>query len=67
MAPLVKWPTLDVRAGHDLTVHGFKPHVRFHAVSVEPAWDSLSPTLPVPPRLALSLSLSLSLSVSLRK
>ena len=37
----------------------FEPHVVLHADGVEPAWDSLSPLLSLPPSpLVLSLSLS---------
>ena len=28
----VSWAT-DFGSGHDLTVHGFEPHIRFHAYS----------------------------------
>ena len=35
----------DSRSCRDLTVRGFKPHVRLYADSVEPARDSLSPCL----------------------
>ena len=31
--------------GHDLMVHEFEPCVRLCADSVEPAWDSVSPSL----------------------
>ena len=58
VAQSVKHPTLDLSSGHDLTVCEFEPHIRLHADSVEPAWDSLSPSLSAPPPLALSLSLS---------
>ena len=40
--------------------HGFEPHVGLSADSVEPALDSLSPSLSTPPPLAQVLSLSLS-------
>ena len=40
VAQLVKHPTLDLGSGHDLMVHGIKPHVRLCAASMEPAWDS---------------------------
>ena len=30
-------------SGHDLMVHGFKPHVGLSAVSTQPASDLLSP------------------------
>ena len=35
-----------------------EPHVRLHADSAEPAWDSLSPSLSAPPLLTFSLSVS---------
>ena len=57
-AQSVKQTTLDFGSGHDLTVQ-----------SMEPFWDSLSPSfsLPLPGAvLALALSLSLSLSLSLK-
>ena len=43
--------TLDLSSGHDVTVREFEPRIRLCAVSVDPAWDSLSPSLPAPPRL----------------
>ena len=49
VAQSVKCPALDFRSGHDPTVRGFKPHIRLCADSVEPAWDSLSPSLSAPP------------------
>ena len=48
MAQLVKCPTFDIGSGHDLMVVGSSP-VSGSTSSVEPAWDSLSPTLPLPP------------------
>ena len=46
--------TLDFGSGHDLTVREFEPHIGLRTDSVEPAWDSLSPSLPLsrptPPR-----------------
>ena len=41
----VKHPTLDLSSGHDLTVREFKPHIGLCADGVEPAWDSVSPSL----------------------
>ena len=61
---LVECPTLDFRSGHDPLVVGWSPA---SVLSMEPAWDSLSPSLSVclppcaPPLTMLSLSLSLSL------
>ena len=58
MAPSVKRLTLNFCSGHDLTVPEVKPWVRFCTDRAEPAWDSVSPSLSVPPPLTLSLSLS---------
>ena len=54
MAQSVKHPTPGFGSGHDLTVSGFGPHVGLHADSMETSWDSLSPSLSVPPLLSLS-------------
>ena len=54
----VKRPTLGFSTGHDLMVYGFEPHVELCTGSVEPAWDSVSPSLSPPPLLTLYLSLS---------
>ena len=53
----------DFSSGHDLTVGGFEPPIRhvLKALSLEPASDSVSPSLSAPPPLMLCLSLSLSL------
>ena len=48
MAPSVKHQTLDFGSGHDLTVCGIKACIGFRADRAEPAWDSLSPSLPAP-------------------
>ena len=53
MAELVKCPTLDFDSGHDLTVREFETGVRLCADSMEPAWDSLAPSLSAPPSLTL--------------
>ena len=42
---------LHLGSGHDLTVCGIKPHVRLCTDSMEPAWDSVSPSLSAPPQL----------------
>ena len=52
----VKAPTLDFSSGLDLMVCELKPCLGLSAGSVEPAWDSLSPSL--------SASLSLSLKIN---
>ena len=46
----------DFGSGHDLPVGEFEPHIGLAAVGVEPALDSLSPSLC--PCLACTLSLS---------
>ena len=58
MAHLVKHLTLDFGSGHDLTVPGIEPQVRLCTNSEEPAWDSLSPSLSVPPLVTLSLKIN---------
>ena len=55
VAQLVKHPTHDFGSRRDLTVHGIQPHVGLCADGVEPAWDSVSPSLSAPPPFALSL------------
>ena len=45
VAQSVKHPTLDFGSDHDLMVHGIEPHMGLCADSMEPAWDSLSPSL----------------------
>ena len=61
MAQLVKRLTPGFGSGHDLTVHELELGVGLCADSVEPDWDSLSPTLSAPPLLMLSFSFSLPL------
>ena len=65
MAQLLKHPTLDFCSSHDLMVSGIKPCVGLCADSMEPAWDSLSPSLSASPLLMLSRAFSFSLSLSL--
>ena len=55
MAQAVKHPTLDYRSGRDVTIREFEPHIGFCSSSVEPAWDSLPPSLSAPPPLLCSL------------
>ena len=57
MAQSVKCPTLDFGSGHDLMVHGFKPRVGLCTDSIEPAWDSLSPSVSLYPSPICTLSL----------
>ena len=56
VAQSVKHPPLDFGSGLDLTIREFKPRMGLHAGSVEPSWDSLSPSLSALPPLVLSLS-----------
>ena len=60
VAQSVRQPTLGFDSGHDLTVHEIEPHVGLHTGSVEPPWDSLSPSLSLSLPLLHLLSLSLS-------
>ena len=52
----------DFGSGHNLTVHGFEPHIKLSAVSAELALDPLSPSFFPSPAQFLSPSLSLYLS-----
>ena len=56
MAQLVKQLTLDFSSGHNLKFHEITPQVGLWADSVEPAWDSLSPSLFAPPLLSLKIN-----------
>ena len=56
MAQLVKCLTLDFGSGHDLTVHEIELLIGLCANSVEPTWDTLSPSLSASPPLMFSLS-----------
>ena len=64
VAQSVKHPTLNFSSGYDLTACGIKPWVRLHTKSIEPSWDSLSPSLCPSPSRVFSFSLSLSLSLT---
>ena len=55
MAELVKHLTVDFGSGHDLTVGEFEPRVGLCTDSVEPACDSLPPSLSDLPLRSLSL------------
>ena len=61
---MVAYLTLDCSSGHDLTVHGFQSHLRLSAGGMEPAWDSLSPSLSLsaPPLLRYMLFLGLKIN-----
>ena len=56
MAQSVRCLTLDFGSGHDLMFCEIEPCVGLCAGSVEPAWDSLSPSLSACPLLMLSFS-----------
>ena len=56
MAQLVKHLTRDFSSGLDLVVHEFEPHIRLCADGVQPAWDSVSPSLCPSPTRSLCLS-----------
>ena len=56
MAQSVKSLTFGFGSGRDLLVCGMEPRVRLCAGSLEPAWDSLSPSFSAPPCLSLFLS-----------
>ena len=45
VAQVVKYLTLDFGSGHSLKFHGIKPCIRLYADSMEPAWDSVPPSL----------------------
>ena len=46
---------LDLHSGHDLSGCKIEPYVSLCAESVQPAWDSFSPSLSAPPLLSTSL------------
>ena len=56
MAQSAKHLTLDFSSGLDLMVREIEPCIERCTDSVEPAWDSLSPSLSAPPQLARVLS-----------
>ena len=49
VAQSVKHLTLGFRSGQDLMVHEFKPYLRICAAGAEPAWESPSLPLSLPP------------------
>ena len=59
VAQWIECPTLDFDSGHDLVAREFEPCVRFCIDGMEPAWDSVSPSLSVPFPLACALSLKI--------
>ena len=66
LAQLVRSATPDFGSGHDLTVCEFELCLRLCAYSVEPAWDSLFPSLSAPSLLMHILSLSLSVKINFK-
>ena len=52
VAQLVERLTLGSGSGRDLLVHETEPRLRLCTDSVEPAWESLSPSLSAPPPLS---------------
>ena len=50
----------DFNSGHSLVVHELEPRVGLTAQSLEPASDSVSPSVSTPPPLILCLALCLS-------
>ena len=50
--------TLGFSSGHDLTICEFELHLEPCAVRVEPVWDSLSLSLPLPCLGSLSLKIN---------
>ena len=56
VAQSVKRLSLDFGSGYDLMAYEFKSYIGLCADSVEPAWDSLSPSLSGSPLLTPSLS-----------
>ena len=54
----VKHPMLDFSSGHDLAVLWVQPLIRLCTGSIEPPWDSLSPSVSASPTPVLSVSLS---------
>ena len=58
MPQLVKPPTLDFSSGYDLIGHDLPDLTSGSVCNVEPAWDSLFPSLSAPPLLTLSLKIN---------
>ena len=56
VAQSVRHPILDFSSGHDPMVCEIEPLIRVCIDSVEPAWDSLFPSLPLPHSRSLSIS-----------
>ena len=62
MAQSVKHPTLNFSLGHDLVIREFPSlsPASGAVLTVEPSWDSVSPSLSAPPLLTLTHTHSLS-------
>ena len=58
VAQLVKHLILDLSSSHDLTGLEIEPHIRLCADSSESTWNSLSPSLAVPPLCTLPLKIN---------
>ena len=58
VAQSVKRLTLDLGSERGLPAHEIEPHIGLCTVGVEPAWDSPSPSLPVPPSLFLKTKIN---------
>ena len=56
MAQSVWCQTLDFGSGQHLLVREIEPQVGLCTDSMEPAWDSLAPSVSAPPSLFLCLS-----------
>ena len=56
VAQSVKHPTVSFGSGHELTVHGYQAPHGIH--TLEPAWDSFSPSLTASPPVIVSFSLT---------
>ena len=54
VAQTVKHLTFDFDSGHDLKVREFEPCIGLCANSVEPAWERLSLSLPLPRKFSFS-------------
>ena len=67
MAQSVMHSTLDFGSGHDLLVHEFKSRIWLYADGMQPAWDSVSPSLSAPsPPCVRSLFLSLKININFK-
>ena len=58
VAQLIRCQILDLGSDHDLTLWEIEPCIGLCVDSVEPAWDTLSPSLSAPPLLTRVHTLS---------